>query len=102
MDSWAPSRSTAGPALLCSELLPHAGTNAHPAAIHDAAVIGALLWPELFTRQRGWLSVITTGKEEGRIQFSIAADGPHEVLTEVVREDLLAHMEKRLCGDEIK
>lgn len=88
------------PARLCSELLPHAGSNAHPSAIHDAAVIGFLLWPHLFTSRRGELSVITSGVEEGRTSFTPAADGPHEILTDVVRDNLFRHMLHRLRGEE--
>lgn len=87
-------------ARLCGELLPHAGSNAHPAAIHDAAVIGFLLWPHLFTRRRGEVSVTTSGVEEGRTSFTPAAQGPHEILTDVVRDDLIRHMLHRLRGEE--
>ncbi len=93
------ARSAAKPARLCGELLPHGGSNAHPAAIHDAVVIGALLWPELFTRRRGTISVTTAGSEDGRTLFAPASDGPHEVLTEVAREDLFAHMLEKLCRE---
>ena len=41
------------PAQLVGELLPYAGSNAQPAAIHDAAVIACLLWPALFTPESG-------------------------------------------------
>jgi purine nucleosidase len=92
------AQSDAKPARLSGELLPHAGSNAHPAAIHDAAVIGALLWPKLFTGRRGMISVTTEGAEEGRTVFAPAPDGPHEILTEVAREDLFAHMLRKLCG----
>lgn len=91
--------SASPPALLCGELLPHAGSNAHPAAIHDAAVIASLLWPHLFTRQRGKLSVTVSGAEEGRTLFTPAANGPHEVLTDVVRDGLFRHMLARLRGE---
>jgi purine nucleosidase len=94
------AQSDAKPARLSGELLPHAGSNAHPAAIHDAAVIGALLWPKLFTGQRGTISVTTEGVEEGRTIFTAGPDGPHEVLTEVAREDLFAHMLRKLCGEK--
>jgi len=94
------TQSAAKPARLCGELLPHAGSNAHPAAIHDAAVIGALLWPALFTHQRGTLSVVTQGEEEGRTHFMAAEEGPHEVMSEVARDDLFAHMQKRLSGEK--
>jgi len=92
--------STSMPARFCGELLPHAGSNAHPSAIHDAAVIGFLLWPELFTVERGELSVITNGAEEGRTSFTPAADGPHEILTDVVRDGLFRHMLHRLRGED--
>jgi purine nucleosidase len=87
-------------AQLVGELLPYAGSNAHPSAIHDAAVIAFLLWPALFTTERGRISVITEGSEEGRTLFSAGSDGPHDVLTEVVREDLFRHMQKRLSGED--
>lgn len=94
------AQSEAKSARLSGELLPHAGSNAHPAAIHDAAVIGALLWPTLFTGQRGTISVTTEGVEEGRTLFTPSATGPHEVFTEVAREDLFAHMLAKLCGEK--
>jgi purine nucleosidase len=94
------ARSTSAPARLCGELLPHAGSNAHPSAIHDAAVIAALLWPELFTRRRGTLVVTTTGIEEGRTFFAPEQDGPHEVLTDVVHDGLFRHMLRRLRGED--
>lgn len=87
------------PAQLVGELLPHAGRNAQPAAIHDAAVIAFLLWPDLFTAEPGRIAVVTEGSEEGRTLFAPAPDGPHAVLTEVVRDDLFRHMQRRLCGE---
>jgi inosine-uridine nucleoside N-ribohydrolase len=92
--------SSARPAKLVGELLPYAGSNAQPSAIHDAAVIAFLLWPFLFTREPGRISVITEGAEEGRTLFERASDGPHQVLTKVVREDLFRHMQKKLCGEK--
>ena len=94
------AQAEARPARLSGELLPHAGSNAQPAAIHDAAVIGALLWPKLFTGQRGTISVTTEGVEEGRTLFTPGPAGPHDVLTEVAREDLFAHMLRKLCGEK--
>lgn len=88
-------------AQLVAKLLPYAGKNAQPRAIHDAAVIAFLLWPALFRTEPGQVSVITEGLEEGRtVFFSPAPAGPHEVLTEVVRDDLFRHIQKRLCGEE--
>jgi|SRR5437773_10331078 len=94
------AQSASAPARLCGELLPHAGSNAHPSAIHDDAVIAALLWPELFSRRRGTLIVTTTGIEEGRISFAPERDGPHEVLTDVVHDGLFRHMLRRLHGED--
>jgi inosine-uridine nucleoside N-ribohydrolase len=91
--------STARPARLAAELLPHAGNNAHPAAIHDATVIASLLWSGLFTVERGRISVVTNGAEEGRTRFAAATDGPHGVLTHVVERDLFRHMQARICGE---
>jgi purine nucleosidase len=87
-------------ARLVGQLLPYAGSNAQPAAIHDAAVIAFLLWPELFTPERGRISVVSDGAEEGRTLFTAAAEGPHDVLTQVVRDDLFRHMQRRLCGED--
>lgn len=94
--------SRAGPraARLVGELLPYAGSNAQPSAIHDAAVIAFLLWPDLFTPERGRISAVTEGAEAGRTLFAAAADGPHHVLTQVVRDDLFRHMQRRLCGED--
>jgi inosine-uridine nucleoside N-ribohydrolase len=87
------------PAQLAGELLPYAGSNAQPAAIHDAAVIAFLLWPALFTASRGRISITTDGAEDGRTLFSSEPHGPHRVLTQVVRDDLFRHMQERLCGE---
>jgi purine nucleosidase len=92
--------SSAREARLVGELLPYAGSNAQPSAIHDAAVIAFLLWPSLFTAEPGRISIVTEGPEEGRTLFARSADGPHRVLTNVVREDLFRHMQKRLCGEK--
>jgi pyrimidine-specific ribonucleoside hydrolase len=86
-------------AQLVGELLPYAGSNAQPTAIHDAAVIAFLLWPALFTSEPGRVSVVTEGAEEGRTVFTRASDGPHRVLTQVVQDDLFRHMQRRLCGE---
>jgi inosine-uridine nucleoside N-ribohydrolase len=86
-------------AQLVGELLPHAGHNAQPSAIHDAAVIAFLLWPHLFGAESGRVSVVADGVEEGRTLFASASDGPHRVLTRVVRDDLFRHMQRRLCGE---
>jgi inosine-uridine nucleoside N-ribohydrolase len=87
-------------ARLVGELLPHAGHNAQPSAIHDAAVIAFLLWPQLFSAEPGRVSVVTDGAEEGRTLFASASDGPHRVLTKVVRDGLFRHMQRRLCGED--
>lgn len=87
-------------AQLVAELLPYAGSAAHPAAIHDAATVAFLLWPHLFTTRRGRISVITDGDEEGRTLFAASPQGPHDVLTEVVRNDLFRHIEERLCRED--
>lgn len=87
-------------AQLVGELLPHAGNNAQPSAIHDAAVIAFLLWPQLFVPEVGRISIVPEGVEEGRTLFESASEGPHCVLTQVVRDDLFRHMQKRLCGEE--
>jgi purine nucleosidase len=87
-------------AQLVGELLPHAGHNAQPAAVHDAAVIAFLLWPQLFTAEPGRISVVTEGVREGRTLFASASDGPHRVLTKVARDDLFRHMQGRLCAED--
>ena len=86
-------------ARLVAELLPYAGSNAQPAAIHDAAVIAFLLWPTLFAGESGRLSAVTEGAEAGRTIFAGQEAGPHRVLTQVVQDDLFRHMQSRLCGE---
>ena len=55
------------PAELVATLMPKAGIDSHPAAIHDACAVGFLLWPELFRLERGTLRVVTgPGPAEGR------------------------------------
>ena len=86
-------------AKLCTELLPLAGTQGQPAAIHDAAVIAWLLWPDLFTASAGTVSVITEGEQEGRTVFTRSASGPHTVLTGAAQPDLLERIVGRICGE---
>lgn len=87
-------------AQLVTELLPYAGSAGNPAAIHDAAVVAFLLWPHLFTLRRGRITVITDGHEEGRTLFTASSEGPHDVLAEVVRDDLFRHIAERLCRED--
>jgi inosine-uridine nucleoside N-ribohydrolase len=91
--------SSTSAARLCTELLPLAGTQGQPAAIHDAAVIAYLLWPDLFTASTGTISVITEGEQEGRTVFTRSSSGPHTVLTGAAQPDLLERIVGRICGE---
>jgi inosine-uridine nucleoside N-ribohydrolase len=54
-----------------------------PEAIHDACVIGCLLWPDLFDFERGTLSInMGPGPARGQTRFA-EGDGPHTLITGV-------------------
>jgi inosine-uridine nucleoside N-ribohydrolase len=80
-------------ARLAAKLLPLAGTNSHATAIHDASVIGFLLWPDLFERRTGYVSIVCNdGPEFGRMLFAADPAGRHVVLTDVDRDALIDRM----------
>ncbi|MGE3877221.1 MAG: nucleoside hydrolase [Parvibaculaceae bacterium] len=91
--------STRPAARLCAELLPLAGSKGQPAAIHDAAIVAWLLWPDLFITAQGTISVITEGEEQGRTVFARSASGPHTVLTGAAEPALLERIIARICGE---
>jgi purine nucleosidase len=93
------ARSSRPAAQLCAELLPLAGMKGQPAAIHDAATVAWLLWPDLFTTTQGTIAVVTEGEEQGRTIFTRSATGPHTVLTGAAEPALLDHIIGRICGD---
>jgi purine nucleosidase len=93
------AKSSRPAAKLCAELLPLAGMKGQPAAIHDAATVAYLLWPDLFTSAQGTIAVITEGEEQGRTIFTRSASGPHTVLTGAAEPDLLERIIGRICGD---
>jgi len=93
--------ATTPAARLATRLLPMAGTGGHASAIHDACTIGWLLWPELFDRQRGYISVVCEeGPAFGRTFFTADPAGRHAVLTDVDRDALLDRIVETLCGDD--
>jgi purine nucleosidase len=76
-------------ARLAADMLAMAGSPGHPAAIHDAVVIGCLLWPDLFSFERGRISVvIEDGPARGQTRFAKGV-GRHIVLTDVEHDKLL-------------
>jgi inosine-uridine nucleoside N-ribohydrolase len=93
------AKSSRPAAKLCAELLPLAGMKGQPAAIHDAATVAWLLWPDLFTTAQGTIAVIAEGEEQGRTIFTRSASGPHTVLTGAAEPDLLERITGRICGD---
>ena len=93
------ARSARPAAQLCAELLPLAGSKGQPAAIHDAAIVAWLLWPDLFTATQGTISVITEGDEQGRTILTQSASGPHTVLTGADEPALLERIVGRICGE---
>ena len=95
------ARSRSKPAELVASLMPMAGIDSHPAAIHDACVVGLLLWPELFHLERGVLHVVTRpGPSEGRTLWSRDAKGPHQLVVELDCDLFLKRMARRLAGRE--
>lgn len=67
---------------LCARLIAQ-GQQGQPEAIHDAAVIGCLLWPDLFSHERGLFSLAAVdGPARGKTRFQ-PGDGPHTLITGV-------------------
>jgi purine nucleosidase len=89
-------RAQSAPARVCAELLPLAGMNSHPSSIHDACVIGYLLWPELFQCERGKVEVIMDGEEEGRTRLTPHAAGWHQVATSLDLQTFLDRLVEEL------
>jgi inosine-uridine nucleoside N-ribohydrolase len=87
---------------LAARMLAMAGSEGHPAAIHDAVVIGCLLWPDLFSFDRGRMSVgVEDGPARGQTRFT-TGDGQHILLTSVQHEKLLDKMIGKLIGKQGK
>jgi inosine-uridine nucleoside N-ribohydrolase len=81
-----------------ARMLALAGEDGHPAAIHDAVVIGCLLWPDLFSFEPGRMNVgVEDGPARGQTRFK-PGDGHHIVLTSVQHEKLLNMMIGKLLG----
>jgi inosine-uridine nucleoside N-ribohydrolase len=92
------AKSTRPAPRLAARMLAMAGEDGHPAAIHDAVVIGCLLWPDLFSFTRGRMTVgIEDGPARGQTRFT-ACDGHHVVLTAVQEDKLLELMVGKLLG----
>ena len=93
------ARSRSRPAALIAALMPMAGIDSHPAAIHDACVVGYILWPELFRLEPGRLEVVTEpGPREGRTLWTRAAEGRHRLVVELDRVTFLERMAHQLAG----
>jgi purine nucleosidase len=93
------ARSRSKPAELVASLMPKAGIDSHPAAIHDACVVGLLLWPELFRLERGKLDVVTeTGRRQGRTMWTRDVNGPHRLVVDLDVDAFLRRMAERLAG----
>jgi purine nucleosidase len=92
------AKSAKPAARLAARMLAMAGSEGHPAAIHDAVVICCLLWPDLFSFDRGRMSVgVEDGPARGQTRFT-PGDGPHVLLTSVQHDKLLDKMIGRLIG----
>ncbi|MDP4823565.1 MAG: nucleoside hydrolase [Aestuariivirgaceae bacterium] len=75
-------RSEHPAAQLCARLL-LAGAEGQPDAIHDACVIGCLLWPDLFSFERGTMTInMGPGPARGQTRFA-QGEGPHTLITGV-------------------
>ena len=76
------ARSEHPAAQLCAKLM-LAEIEGQPEAIHDACVIGCLLWPDLFEFERGTLTInMGPGPARGQTRFA-QGDGPHTLITGV-------------------
>lgn len=76
------ARSEHPAAQLCAKLM-LAEIEGQPEAIHDACVIGCLLWPDLFDFERGTFSInMGPGPARGQTRFA-KGDGPHTLITGV-------------------
>lgn len=96
------ARSTKPAAKLAAKMLALEGIAGHPAAIHDAAVIGCLIWPDLFSIERGVFTVETEdGPARGQTHFK-GGDGHHILLTGVDTDRLLDLMTARLLSKRKK
>ena len=85
-------------AQLCARLLNDASLG-DPDAIHDAAVIAFLLWPELFSYEIGTMRVIATdGPARGQTSFT-PGPGPHQLIKGVEREPMLDKLIWRLAAE---
>jgi purine nucleosidase len=92
-------RSRGKPAELVASLMPMAGVDSHPAAIHDACVVGFILWPELFRLEQGTLAVVTEpGPHEGRTLWTRDDKGPHRLVVELDVDAFLGRMARQLAG----
>jgi purine nucleosidase len=92
------SRSRRKPAELVARLMPMAGIDSHPAAIHDACVVGFILWPELCRLEQGTLTVVTQhGPREGRTLWTPDAKGPHRLVVELDIDAFLGRMALQLA-----
>lgn len=91
-------KSTSPASRLAARMLAMAGTQGHPAEIHDAVVIGCLLWPDLFSFERGLMTVgVEDGPARGQTRFK-PCDGHHVMLTSVREDKLLDLMVRQLLG----
>jgi inosine-uridine nucleoside N-ribohydrolase len=92
------SKTDTPEAQLTSRMLAMAGSDGHPTAIHDALVIACLLWPDLFSFERGRMTVcIEDGPARGQTRFA-AGRGRHILLTSVDQDRLIDLMVTRLSG----
>jgi inosine-uridine nucleoside N-ribohydrolase len=92
------AKSDTPAAQLGAAMLSKAGSEGHPSAVHDALVIACLLWPDLFSFERGRMTVcIEDGPARGQTRFSPGA-GRHILLTSVDRDKLVDLMVARLSG----
>lgn len=85
-------------AQLVAGLLRLSGIDSHASSIYDAAAIAWLLWPELFSAERGTLSVETRDVPAiGRTHFT-AGSGAHRVLTGLDAPAFFARFLAQLSG----
>jgi inosine-uridine nucleoside N-ribohydrolase len=92
------SKSERAEAQLAARMLAMAGSEGHPSAVHDALVIACLLWPDLFSFERGRMTVcIEDGPARGQTRF-LPGEGRHILLTSIERDKLIELMVSRLLG----
>lgn len=60
--------------------------------LHDPLAAASIFEPRLFRFERGHVAVRTGGRDAGRTRWEPAADGPHELVTDIDQSAIRAHI----------